>query len=366
MQLSQFSEVQVTPARGTLTITAQSELQYASLVALLLSLYLILEAEALSYTRCIRLAWGFLGPFVSVIRFGNFISRVSRTVTGADGAGMEAGVNGADLSGALLFGAFAIIGTWAMDFLAPPQFPPPLFVHPLGLSVRTVKHCLLESHLSVLSAAWLTCVGLVGACGVLQVRGSLVCGALVISTVAFGLVHGFQQADDAVARVRGSLVQSIRLVALLIAAVCVADAGVTASLLASTALLLIWVASVAWAAARQALVACYHRCWRRRRGRRTGGGSDGDASAAELDSDDDEPPSPDGAAGNAARSSPRFSRDFVCANYDPSQDFHARGAELAAAEVAKLMASEEFQERFHGDRLHPSRPVGFLEVCMIS
>ena len=144
MQLSQFSEIQVTAARGTVTITAQSEVQYASLVPLLLSLYLILEAEALSYTRCIRLAWGCLGPFVSAIRFGNFISRVSRTVTGADGAG-EAGVNCADLSGALLFGTLTVIGTWAIDFMAPPQFPPPLFVHPLGLSVRTIKPCLSES-----------------------------------------------------------------------------------------------------------------------------------------------------------------------------------------------------------------------------
>ena len=202
-------------------------------------------------------------------------------------------------------------------------------------------------------------------CGALQVRGSLVCGALLISTVAFGLVDGFQQADDAIARVRGPLVQSIRLVAVLIAAVCVADAGVTASLLGSTTLLLIWIVSVAWAAMRQTLAACYDKCWRRQQGRHAGGGVDGDASAAELDIGDDEPPSPDAAAG-AAKSTPRFSRDFVCANYDPSQDFHARGAELAAAEVAKLMASEEFQERFHGDRLHPSRPVGFLEVCMIS
>ena len=162
MQLSQFSEVQVTPARGTVTITAQSEVQYASVVALLLSLYLILEAEALSHTRCIRLAWGCLGPLISVIRFGNFISRASRTVTGADDAGIKAGVNGADLSSAMLFGALAVVGTWAVDFLAPPQFPPPLFGPPLGLSVRIVKHCLLEFHLALLPAAWLTCVGLVG------------------------------------------------------------------------------------------------------------------------------------------------------------------------------------------------------------
>lgn len=141
MKLSRFSEVRVTPAHGTVTITAQSELQYGSLVALVLSVYLIFEAEALSRSRCIRLAWGCLGPFVSAFRFVSFIARVSRTAEGTHSPG-AAGVNGADLSGAALFGALVVIGTWAMDFFAPPQFPPPLFVHPLGLSVRTTERCL--------------------------------------------------------------------------------------------------------------------------------------------------------------------------------------------------------------------------------
>lgn len=131
MQLSHFGEVRITPARGTVTITAQSELQYAPLAALLLSLYLIFEAEALSHTWCIRLTWGCLGPFVSVFRFGIFISRFSR-------AG-EARVNDTDLSSAVLFGTIVVIGTWAVDFFAPPSFPPPLFEHPLGLSVRRMK-----------------------------------------------------------------------------------------------------------------------------------------------------------------------------------------------------------------------------------
>lgn len=216
----------------------------------------------------------------------------------------------------------------------------------------------------MLPEAWLTWPGLAGAW--VQVRGSLVCGALMISTVVFGLVHGIQQSDDAIARVRGSLVRSVRLAALLVAAACVADAGVTASLLGSTAILLIWIASVAWSGVRQSLVARHRAYCRRRRGHHAGTGLDGDNSAAELDSAVDEPPSPDETAGDAATSSPRFSRDFVCANYDPTQDFHARGAELAAVEVARLMASEEFQERFHGARLHPSRSVGLLEVCTIS
>ena len=177
--------------------------------------------------------------------------------------------------------------------------------------------------------------------------------------MVYGLVHGLQQSDDCIARVRSPMVQTIRLVALLIVAVCVADAGLTASVVGSTALLLIWLAGVVWSTVRQRLVACYHTYCNRRRGRHASAGPDSDMG--EPDSDPDEPPSPDG----AAKSRPRFSRDFVCANYDPTQDFHARGAELAAAEVAKLMASEEFQERFHPDRLHPSRPVGFLEVCQI-
>jgi hypothetical protein len=139
MQLSQFSDVRVTPAHGAVTITAQAEMHYASVVALLVSIYLIFEAEALSHTRYIWLAWGCLGPFVSAFRFGDFVSRASRVVAGAGRAG-EAGLNDSDLSGAIsmLFGAFIVFGTWAMGFVAPSQFPPPLFVHPLGLSVRTV------------------------------------------------------------------------------------------------------------------------------------------------------------------------------------------------------------------------------------
>ena len=150
MQLSQFSEVRVTPAHGTVTITAQSELQYASLFALLTSLYLIFEAESLSYTRYIRLAWGFLGPFVTAMRFASFIARVGRSVIGTD---RYAGADSADLSGAMLFSALVIIGTWLMDFLAPPQFPPPLFVHPFGLSVRTLNCCLPKRSLHFASGA---------------------------------------------------------------------------------------------------------------------------------------------------------------------------------------------------------------------
>ena len=215
----------------------------------------------------------------------------------------------------------------------------------------------------MLPVAWLTCPGLAGAW--VQVRGSLVCGALMISTIVFGLVHGIQQSDDAITRVRGILVHSVRLAALLIAAACVADAGVTASLLGSSAILLIWFASVAWGGVRQSLVARHH-AYCRRRGHNPGTGLSGDTSAAELDSAVDEPPSPEETAGDDATSRPRFNRDFVCANYDPTQDFHAQGAKLAAVEVARLMASEEFQERFHGARLHPSRSVGFLDVCTIS
>lgn len=139
MQLSQFSDIRVTPAHGAVTITAQTEMHYASLVALLVSIYLIFEAEALSHTRYIWIAWGCLGPFVSAFRFGNFVSRASRAVTGADRAG-DPGLNEGDLSGAMIFGALIVFGTWAMGVFAPPQFPPPLFAHPLGLSVRVVTH----------------------------------------------------------------------------------------------------------------------------------------------------------------------------------------------------------------------------------
>ena len=202
-------------------------------------------------------------------------------------------------------------------------------------------------------------------------RGSLMGGALVVSTMAYGLVHGLQQSDEAIARVRGTLELSIRVAALLITAICVADAGATASLLSCTTLALIWALGMMWNSTRQAAIACRHRYRRRRRRLDGGSGSSSPAEgAAEPGTDsDDEPPSPDGAGAGAGTSRPRFNRDFVCANYDSAQsaveDFHARGAELAATEVAKLMASEEFRERFHADRLHPSRQTGLAEVCAI-
>lgn len=126
----------MTPAHGTVTITAQSELQYAPVIALLLSIYLIFEAEALSHSSCIRLAWAPLGPIVSTFCFGDFVSRLSGSVRDGGGGSTTTRANVGDVGSAMLFGVLLVIGVWTMELFAPPSFPPPLFPRPLGLSVR--------------------------------------------------------------------------------------------------------------------------------------------------------------------------------------------------------------------------------------
>ena len=315
MALSQFSEVRVSPAQGTVTITAQPELRYIPTVALLVSLYLMFEAGSVSQARSVRLAWAPLGPLVAALTLGAFF-----TGAGGGGGSLSSSGSGSHLGSAALFATVVAVGVAAVDILAPPPFPPPLFPPPLS------------------------------------VRASLVCGALLISTMVLGAYIGLRQADDAIARHHDSLERSIRLGALITAALCVADAGWTASFLCSGLLLLLWWIGVAWNAARQTFAGCGRRA-------RAGGADSGGLDDTE---DDDEPPSPDKALAPGGGGAPLFNRDFVCANYDPASDFHKRGADLATIEVAKLMSSDEFMERFHPDRLHPSRHVGLREVCVVS